>query len=141
MILQCECEVPMSEKDEMSTDYLAYHAVVGHFDQTRGFKDVQDLQDSIWRWLNFYTDADKSAKGQVLLRKHTNFPDYLANFKLNYKLDEVILWVISCILREPIAVLLKDEFWITTVDLEIANIDILFAYGVGGRPLSANSLH
>ena len=54
----------------------------------------------------------------------------LAKDKQNSKLDE-ILWVISHTLREPIAVLLKDEFWITTVYLEIANINILFAYGRG----------
>ena len=93
--LKCECEVPISKKECMNTDYLMYHAVVGHFDQSMGFEDVQALQDSIWRWLSFCPDADKSAMDQLLLRKQTKFADYVVEFKKNSKLDEIVLWVIS----------------------------------------------
>ena len=43
--------------------------------------------------------------------------------------------MISHILREPIAVLLKDEFWVTTEDEDIGSIHILFVYGGEGRYL------
>ena len=133
--MQCKCEVPQSEEDHINTDYLVYHAVVAHFDHMRGFEHVQALQHAIWRWLKFCTDADKSAMGQVLLRKPIKFPDYVDQFKQNYKIDEITLWVISCILREPVAVLLKDEFWVTTEDHDISSVHILFVYGREGRYL------
>ena len=93
----------------MSMDYLLYHAIVAHFDHMRGFEDVQALLDAIWRWLTFCTEDDKSAMGQVIFRKPIMFPDYVEQFKQKYKMDEIILWVISHILCEPI----------TTVDLEL----------------------
>ena len=127
--LQCECEIPKSEEDCMNMDYLAYHAIVAHFDHTRGFEDVQALLDAIWRWLSFCTEDDKSAMGQVLFRKPTKFAHYVEEFKKNYKMDEIVLWVISHILHEPIGVLLKDEFWIMTIDLDLSNVHALFAYG------------
>ena len=46
-------------------------------------------------------------------------------------MDEIVLWVISCILHEPTGVLLKDEFWIMTIDLDLSNVHALFAYGGG----------
>ena len=113
----------------MNTDYLAYHTIVGHFDHTRGFENVQALIDAIWRWLTFYTDNDKSAMGPVLFRKPTKFAHYVEQFKKNYKINEIVLWVISHILHEPIGVLLKDEFWIMTVDHDLSNVYALFAYG------------
>ena len=119
----------------MNTDYLAYHAIVAHFDHTRGFENVHVLQEAIWRWLKFYTDVDKSSMGQVLFRKPIKFPDYVDQFKQNYKIDEITLWVISHILCEPIAVLLKDEFWVTTEDHDIGSVHILFVYGGEGRYL------
>ena len=116
-------------------DYLAYHTIVAHFDHMRGFEDVQALLDAIWRWLSFCTKDDKSAMGPVLFRKPTKFIDYVEQFKKNYKLDKIILWVISCILCEPIGVLLKDKFWITMVDLDLSHVHGLFAYGGEGRYL------
>ena len=50
-------------------------------------------------------------------------------------MDEIVLWVISCILHEPIAVLLKDKFWIMTTGLDLSNVHALFAYGGEGRYL------
>ena len=73
--------------------------------------------------------------GQVLLRKPIKFPDYVDQFKQNYKIDEITLWVIWCILCEPVAVLLKDKFWVTTEDHNISSVHILFAYGGEGRYL------
>ena len=73
--------------------------------------------------------------GQVLFRKPTKFAHYVEQFKNNYKMDEIVLWVILCILREPIGVLLKDKFWITTVDHDLSNVHALFAYGGEGRYL------
>ena len=66
----------------MNMDYLVYHAIVAHFDHTRGFEDVQALLDAIWRWLSFCTEDDKSAMGQVLFRKPTKFPHYVEEFKI-----------------------------------------------------------
>ena len=54
----------------MNMDYLAYHAIVAHFDHTRGFENVQALLDAIWSWLSFCTVDEKSAMGQVLFRKY-----------------------------------------------------------------------
>ena len=65
----------------MNMDYLAYHAIVGHFDHTRGFENVQALIDAIWRWLTFCTDDDKSAMGPVLFRKPTKFAHYVEQLK------------------------------------------------------------
>ena len=103
--LQCECEVPKSEEECMNMDYLVYHAIVSHFDHTMGFENVQALIDAIWRWLTFSTDNDKSAMGPVFFRKPTKFAHYVKQFKINYKIDEIVLWVISHILHEPIGVL------------------------------------
>ena len=113
-------------------DYLAYHAIVGHFDHMRGFENVQALIDAIWRWLTFCTDDDKSAMGPVLFRKPTKFAHYVEQLK---NIDEIVLWVILYILCEPIGVFLKDKFWIMTVDHDLSNVHALFAYGEEGRHL------
>ena len=69
---------------------MAYHAIVGHFDHTMGFENVQALIDAIWRWLTFCTDDDKSAMGSVLFRKPTEFAHYVEQLKKNYKIDEIV---------------------------------------------------
>ena len=110
----------------MNMDYLVYHAIVGHFDNMRGFENVQALIDAIWSWITFCTDNDKSAMGPVLFRKPIKFAHYVKQFKKKYKIDEIVL---SVILHEPIGVLLKDKFWIMTVDCDLSNVHALFAYG------------
>ena len=118
----------------MNTDYLVYHTIVRHFDHMRGFENVQALIDAIWRWLTFCTDDDKSAMGPVLFRKPTKFAHYVEQLKKNYKINEIVLWVISRILHEPIGVLVKDEFWVNHYlrfcrSCNLSNVHALFAYG------------
>ena len=45
------------------------------------------------------------------------------------------MWVLSRILREPIAILLRSEFWIMTENHQICDIEMLFAYGGEDRYL------
>ena len=70
----------------MNMDCLVYHAIVAHFDHTRGFEDVQALLDAIWRWLSFCTEDDKSTMSQVLFKKLTKFAHYVEQFKKITKL-------------------------------------------------------
>ena len=92
--------VKVPQSDDINMDYMSYHAIVNHFDQTRGFGFIDGLKDQVWRWLNFCTDADKFAMGQVLLHKCVKFPQYLEAFKKHGKLDEIVLWVISKNIKE-----------------------------------------
>ena len=48
-----------------------------------------------------------SAMGQNLLQKQCKFPIYLREFEETGQVDEVVLWVLSRVMREPIAILLK----------------------------------
>ena len=85
----------MPQNDYINTDYMTYHSIVYHFDQTRGFGSVNGLKDQVWRWLSFSTDADKSAMGQVLLCKCIKCPQYVDNFIKLDKLDEIVFCIIS----------------------------------------------
>ena len=87
--MQCECEVPWT--DEINTDYMVYHAIVHHFDHTQGFGSIDGLKDHVWKLLSFCTKEDKSAMGQVILRKAMKFHQFLDDFKKKAKLDNVVL--------------------------------------------------
>ena len=47
--------------------------------------------------------------------------------------DKVVLWVLSRVMREPIAILLKGEFWITMEEEDIGDVQMLFVYGGEGQ--------
>ena len=123
----------MPKADNIDTDYVVYHMMVNHFDLTQRFGSTDGLKDQVWHWLLFCMDKDKLAMGQVLLGKCVKCPQYLENYKKYGRLDETVLWVMSCILHEPIAVLLKSKLWITTTHLDIGDINILFTYEGEGR--------
>ena len=127
-LFQCECKMP----DEVDTDYLAYHTVVKHFDTSYGFQDMQTLKQKVAEWLMFSTEQDKSAMGPNLMKKCKTFPIYLDDYKKQGKVDEVVLQVISQIIREPVAILLCGEFWMTTEEYAIGNVQFLFVFGGEG---------
>ena len=97
----------MPKADNIDTDYVVYHTMVKHFDFTHVFGNIDGLKDKVWHWLSFCMDKDKSAMGQMLLRECVKFPQYVKNYQKYGKLYEIMLWVMSCILCEPIAVLLS----------------------------------
>ena len=61
------------------------------------------------------------------------FTIYVREYEETGHVDEVVLWVLSRVMREPIAILLKDKFWITTVEEDIGDVQMLFVYGGEGR--------
>ena len=119
--------------EDFNTNYLCYHTVIKHFDYTYGFKDVASVRKAIWRWLTFCTEINKSAMGQNLLQKQCKFPIYLREFEETGQVDEVVLWVLSRVMQEPIVILLKWEFWITTEEEDIGDVQMLFVYGGEGH--------
>ena len=76
---------------------------------------------------------DKSAKGQNLLQKQHKFPIYLREFEETGQVDKVVLWVLLSVMREPIVILLKGEFWIMTEEEDIGDVQMLFVYGGEGH--------
>ena len=77
------------------------------------FKDVASVREATWRWLTFCTNDDKSAMGPNLLQKQSKFLIYVREYEEAGQVCEVVLWVLSRVMREPITILLKGEFWIT----------------------------
>ena len=90
------------------------------------------VREAIWRWLTFCTDNDKSAMDPNLLQKQRKFLIYIREYEETGHVDEVVLWVLSRVMREPIAILLKGEFWITTEEKDIGDVQMLFVYGGEG---------
>ena len=78
--------------------------------------------------------------GQNLLQKQCKFPIYLREFEETGQVDEVVLWVLLWIMWEPIAILLKGEFWIMTEEEDIGDVQMLFVYQ-RGRAFHPHSLH
>ena len=70
--------------------------------------------------------------GQNLLQKQHKFPIYLREFEQIGQVDEVGLWVLSRVMWEPIAILLKGKFWIMTEEEDIGDVQMLFVYGGEG---------
>ena len=91
------------------------------------------VREAIWRWLTFCTNDDKSAMGPNLLQKQQKFPIYVREYKEMGHVNEVVLWVLSRVMREPIAILLKGEFWITMEEEVIGDVQMLFVYGGEGQ--------
>ena len=114
------CKLPT----DIDTHYLCFHTIIKHFDYTYGFKDVMSVREAIWRWLTFCTDDDKSAMGPNLLQKQRKFPIYVREYEETGYVDEVVLWVLLGVMREPIAILLKGEFWITMVEEDIGDVQM-----------------
>ena len=48
-------------------------------------------------------------------------------------MDELVLWVISQIIKETVAILLHGEFWITMEEHDIGNVQLLFVLGGEGH--------
>ena len=70
--------------------------------------------------------------GPNLLQKQRKFPIYVREYEETGHVDEVVLWVLLRVMREPIAILLKGKFWITTVEEDIGDVQMLFVYGGEG---------
>ena len=90
------------------------------------------IREAIWMWLTFCTDDDKSAMGPNLLQKQRKFPIYAREYEETGHVDEVVLWVLLRVMREPIAILLKGEFWIT-MEEDIGDVQMLFVHGGEGH--------
>ena len=73
--------------------------------------------------------ARQISYGPNLMKKCKTFPIYLDEYKKQGKVDVVVLWVISQIIREPVANLLHGEFWITTEEHDIDDVQVLFVLG------------
>ena len=53
-------------------------------------------------------------------------------FEETGQVDEVVLWVLSRVMQEPIVILLKGKFWIMTEEEDIGDVQMLFVYGGEG---------
>ena len=68
-----------------------------------------------------------------MLQKQRKFLIYVREYEETGHVDEVVLWVSSRVMKEPIAILLKGEFWITMVEEDIGDVQMLFVYGGEGH--------
>ena len=70
--------------------------------------------------------------GQICYKKQRKFSIYVREYEETGHVDEVVLWVLSRVMREPIAILLKGKFWITMVEEDIGDVQMLSVYGGEG---------
>ena len=89
----------------------------------------------IIRWIQHSPDTERRAFSEVLMQKQIGVNEYIDKFrkKDDGKVDEITLYALSHMLREPVAVVTKMRFWTSVEGDYIGDVDILFAFGGKGH--------
>ena len=93
-----------------------------------------ELKEKVIQWIQHAPEEEKSGFGEVLLHKQMMLQDYVEDFcKADGMVDEITLYVLSRMLREPIAVITKNRFWSMVEGDYISDTSIVFAFGSDGH--------
>ena len=112
-------------------EYIAFHYIT-HVTTTKlctFFEDEVDVRRSVLKWLEMCSKLDKNAMGSYMSKKGWEFEHFANYFQTKtIMVNELILYIISCIVQEPIGVISKDHTLNSTVNSMLSETQILFAY-------------
>ena len=112
-------------------EYVAFHYLV-HVTTTKKctfFKDEAAMRNIVLKWLDMCSKPDRNAMGLYMLKKGWEFEHFVSFFQTKtIMVNELVLYVISHIVWEPIGVISKDLTWNSTVNSMLSKTQILFAY-------------
>ena len=127
--MQCDCKFP---EDGGDMEYVAFHYIV-HATTTKScafFKDEAAVRMNVQKWLSLCSKQDRNVLGMYLVKKKGwEFDHFQKFFRIKkVMVNELVLYIISHIIREPIGVISKDIMWNSTMNYMLPETKILFAY-------------
>ena len=129
MLFQCSCKLP---EGGVNLDFLVYHYVIhkSTIPHAEFLENEDNARSKVIKWLELCTKEDKNAMSTILSRNSWGF-DHFYNFfwTKSINMNEIVLYVLSLNLQEPIGVILKDDVWNTTVNYMLGETELLFVYG------------
>ena len=112
-------------------EYVAFHYLT-HVTTTKScmfFEDEVAVRKSVMKWLEMCSKLDRNAKGLYMMKKEWQFKHFVNYFwTKTVMVNELVLYIISHIVWEPIGVISKDHTWNSTVNAMLSQTQILFAY-------------
>ena len=112
-------------------EYVAFHYLT-HVTTTKSctfFEDELDVRKSVMKWLEMCSKQDKNVMGSYMMKKGWEFEHFVNYFQTKtVMVNELVLYIISHIVWEPIGVISKDHTWNSTVNAMLSQTQILFAY-------------
>ena len=107
-----------------------FHRIV-HFDDK--YKSDEDVKAVIKCWVAHSPLQTLSIFADYLLRKAMKVQDWLKEFnKSNYIMDEMGIYILSCILSKGIGIILKNSIWTTKKNNDTTDVSVWFSYsGLG----------
>ena len=116
-----------------ATDYLFHY--VHHKDLTVGLGNKKELKEKLIHWIQHSTKEERLGFGEIMLHKQMMLDEWLDKFGASDgQVDELVVYVLSQMLREPIAVITKTCFWSSVKGGSeyIGDTNIVFAFGGEG---------
>ena len=126
---QCDCSKGMN-KSEFFFHY------VHHKDVTIGLGDNKELKEKVIWWIQHATDQERSSFSEVMLCKQMMLDEWLDKFgATDEEVDELVIYMVSRLLQEPIAMITKTCFWSSVEGGSnyISGTNIVFAFGGEGH--------
>ena len=116
------------------TDFFLHY--VHHKDLTVGLGDGKELKEKVIQWIQHATEEERSGFGEVMLHKQMTLDEWLDKFGVgDGEVDELVIYVLSILLQEPIAVITRTHFW-SSVEGDhnyTGDTNIIFAFGGEGQ--------
>ena len=92
----------------------------------------RELKEKVIWWIQHATDEERSSFSEVMLCKQMMLDEWLDKFGAgDGEVDELVMYVVSRLLWEPIAVITKTCFWSSVEggNNYISDTNIVFAFG------------
>ena len=102
---------------------------------TVGLGNEKELKEKVIHWIQPSTEEERSGFGEVMLCKQMMLDKWLDKFGApDGQVDELVMYVLSQMLREPIAIITKNHFWSSVEGGSnyIGDTNIVFAFGGEG---------
>ena len=94
------------------------------------FENEKNARSKVIKWLELCTKEDKNAMSTILSRNSWGFDNFYNFFQTKRaNMNEIVMYVLSQIFCQPIAVMLKDDVWNMTVNYMLGETELLFVYG------------
>ena len=123
-----------------ATQYFFHY--VHHKDLSVGLGDEKELKEKVIQWIKQATEEERSGFREVILHKQIMLDEWLLCWMNGWKscaadgeIDELVVYVLSHMLREPIAVITKTQFWSSVEGGSnySGDTNIVFAFGSKGH--------
>ena len=100
-------------------EYVAFHYIT-HVTTAKSctfFEDELAVRKSVMKWLEMCSKQDKNVMGSYMMKKGWEFEHFVNYFQTKtVMVNELVLYIISHIVQEPIGVISKDHTWNSTVN-------------------------